>query len=63
MVRFERPLPAGLQEDIMGGIFVIGIGLLLFIALILFAIVGALAAAAKGADVLMHTDPKTGRKI
>lgn len=47
----------------MGGIFVIGIGLLLFIALILFAIVGALAVAAKGADVLMHTDPKTGRKI
>ena len=47
----------------MGGILVIGIGLLLFIALILFAVVGALAATVKGADVLMHTDPKTGRKI
>jgi hypothetical protein len=62
VVTFEGPLPASLKEDIMGGILVIGIGLLLFIALILFAVIGALAAAAKGADVLMHADPKTGRR-
>ena len=47
----------------MGGILVIGLGLLLFIALVLFFVVVALAMAVKGADVLVHTDLKTGEKL
>src|SRR5947209_14145709 len=42
--RFERPLPAGVREAIMGGILVIGIGLLLLIVLIFFSVVDVLAA-------------------
>jgi hypothetical protein len=47
----------------MGGILVIMLGLLLFIVCALFFFVAVIATTAKGIDVLMHPDPKTGEKM